>query len=379
MRFKLLLLLSQLLLLIYTNAYAMHANELTTFITHSPKAHLSLHLEGTLTAKLYWKLAHKHHLKTPYQSLSDVEKKIQSLKTLDDFLSLDSLHSSALLDKDDFYQLTSNMLNEQRKQGVTHLEFQFNPENHTMRGVPLSQVVAGITEAIDSFTTKHPLSIIIIASYLKENTSEQIIRHYDALRHVSKKYPSFQSRWVAVGLDSNEKNNPPEKFYRFIDHAKRHGHKIVLHAGHDEAATLYISGYLKQCGTIDRIDHGNMAAFDKQVLERIYQCKMPVALCPISEINIGPMKDIQTYPIKTFLNHHILVSINADDPAYLQASLVQNYVRLAKAQHLKKDELMMLFSNSFQGSLLSTKKKEMWLNQFKRLTVQSSKQVTLPW
>lgn len=348
------------------HALSKQHDDLSTYIIHSPKAHLSLHIEGTLTPDLYWDLANRNHIQTPYHSKKQVKEKIKSLTHLDDFLNLDHLHIQVLKNKRDFYDLTKNMLNSQYQQGVSHLEFQFNPENHMARGVPLQEIIEGMTLAITDFQQQHKMSVFIIASFLKEPPIEETIASYQQLLATSRQYPKFQHLWKAVGLDSNEKGNPPSKFYPFIELARKHGHKIVPHGGHDEPAKPYISEYLLTCSTIDRLDHGNMAAFDQEVLIKLHKCKMPVALCPISEIKIGPMLSLSRYPLKTFLKHHILVSLNADDPAYLNANLVDNYRELAISQHLNKNELKQLFINSFKGSLLNKDEKSYWISQLNR-------------
>lgn len=360
--------LTLLTLLFVVQTTYSNSVSLDDYIRSTPKAHLSLHIEGTLSPRLYWRLAHKHHLTIPYRSLHEVEKRISDLSRLDDFLALDHEHIKVLQDRDDFYDLTYDMLEKQFDQGVTHLEFQFNPENHTNRGVPLSSVIAGLDTAIQDFQKKHVMSVLIIASFLKEQDAKSIIQSYDRLIKASQNYPHFQKKWVAVGLDSNEKNNYPSKFYPFMKYATQKGHKIVPHAGHDEAATPYISDYLTSCESVNRIDHGNMAAFDKNVLRQLKKCHIPVALCPISEIKIGPMKDVSTYPLKIFIQNDIGISINSDDPAYLNANLIDNYLALAKAQHLDNRTLKTLFINSFKGSLLPQKQKAYWIDKINQST-----------
>ncbi|WP_160149879.1 adenosine deaminase [Legionella beliardensis] len=332
-------------------------------LANIPKAHLSIHLEGSLTTKLYWKFAERNHLKIPYASRQDLKNRIENLTTLSQFLSLYYANSEALQKKQDYYELMTALLRAQHKQGVVHLEIQFDPDSHLHRGVKLNDLLDGITAAVDDFNKHTRLSVLLIPAFLRDKPQELALSTLNKLIYYAKQHAKFKAKFVAIGLDSDEKDNPPSKFYKLFELARKNNLKIIPHGGHDELAQPYISEFLINCNLISRLDHGNMASSDKQVIKRLKQCKIPLALCPISEVKIGPINNLASHPAHFFMKQGLVISINADDPAYLNADLLDNYLELSKALRLNNRDIKKLIINSFRSSLLKKTMQDKWIKE----------------
>ena len=119
---------------------------MNNFIAGLPKAELHLHIEGTLTPELMFKLAKRNNVKLPHTSVEEIQK-VYSFNCLQDFLDIYYQGASVLLEEIDFYDLTYSYLEKCKEENILHLEIMFDPQTHTQRGVSFDKVINGISNA----------------------------------------------------------------------------------------------------------------------------------------------------------------------------------------------------------------------------------------
>ena len=56
---------------------------------------------------------------------------------------------------------------------------------------------------------------------------------------------------------------------------------------------------------------------------------------------------------KIMLNKNLMATVNSDDPAYFGGYINENYIQIAKALDLSKEDIFVLVENSFKASFLS--------------------------
>ena len=77
---------------------------LSSIINNIPKAELHLHIEGSLTPELMWRLAKKHSVTLPYASVKEIEA-AYNFEDLQSFLDLYYAGAGVLRDEEDFFTL----------------------------------------------------------------------------------------------------------------------------------------------------------------------------------------------------------------------------------------------------------------------------------
>ncbi|HHH52953.1 MAG TPA: adenosine deaminase, partial [Bacteroidetes bacterium] len=112
---------------------------------------------------------------------------------------------------------------------------------------------------------------------------------------------------------------------------------------------------------VDRIDHGNKAMDDPELVKMIVDKQIPLTLCPLSNIALGNVKDLKHHTLKKKLDMGMLVSVNSDDPAYFGGYVNENLFAVTKALNLNKNDIVKLAKNSFISSFLPEEKKEEYL------------------
>ncbi len=317
------------------------------FIKKLPKAELHLHIEGTLEPELMIKLAEKNGVKIPYKDVNEI-KKAYKFDSLQSFLDIYYAGASVLLKREDFFELTWEYFKKCKEENILHTEIFFDPQTHTSRGVAFSEVVEGLIEAQKRAQEELDISSYLIMCFLRHLSEEDAI---DTLKE-SLTYKYFIK---GVGLDSGEVGNPPEKFQKVFTMAKNAGFKTVAHAG-EEGDSSYIRGALDLLH-VSRIDHGVRCEEDSELMERLKNKRIPLTVCPLSNVKLKVFNDMKEHNIKRLLDYGLLVTVNSDDPAYFGGYLNKNYEEIVKALNLEKEDLIKLAKNSFEASFLSEEKK----------------------
>jgi adenosine deaminase len=312
------------------------------FIAAVPKAELHLHIEGSLEPEMMFALAQRNGVTLPYKSVEEVRAAYQ-FSNLQEFLDLYYLGMGALIEEQDFYDLTIAYLERVGADNVRHVEIFFDPQGHTERGVPFEKVITGILRALEEGEARLGISWKLIMCFLRHLTEE------DAFATLEEAMP-WLDQITGVGLDSSEVGHPPEKFARVYAKCRELGLKLVAHAG-EEGPPEYVWQALDTLA-IDRIDHGNRALEDSALVERIVKDGYTLTVCPLSNLKLCVIDDIGESPVKTMLEAGIKATVNSDDPSYFGGYINDNYRAIGEALDLSLEDIAALAVNSFEGSFL---------------------------
>jgi adenosine deaminase len=318
-----------------------------------PKAELHLHIEGSLEPELMMALAAKHQVNLPYATIDDV-RHAYNFDNLQSFLDLYYLGASVLRDEDDFYRLMWDYLCKCKEDNVVHTEIMFDPQTHTERGIGFEVFMPGFMRAIAQAEQEWGQSTLLIMSFLRHLSEES------AFETLASAQP-YLSMITAVGLDSSELGNPPQKFARVFAKAKTLGLLRVAHAG-EEGPAEYIWSALNDLD-VHRIDHGVRSVDDPVLMQTLAQKQMPLTVCPLSNIKLCVFNHMREHNILSLLDSGLLVTVNADDPSYFGGYLNENFHALAAHLPISHAQIKTLAENSFKASFMDEDKKATWLAQ----------------
>ena len=316
-----------------------------------PKAELHMHIEGSLEPELMFKLAERNGINLPYESIEAL-KSLYDFNNLQEFLDIYYQGCAVLQTEQDFYDLAWAYLEKAKQDHVVHTEIFFDPQSHTDRGIEFDTVINGLFRAFDDGQNKLGISFHIIACFLRH------LPEQDALDLYPKIY-AHRDKILGIGLDSSELGHPPEKYQRVFEQAKNDGFKVVAHAG-EEGPADYVRQAIELL-KVDRIDHGNRCLEDDILTAQIAHKGLALTVCPLSNLKLKVVDDLQHHPIKKMLKKGLMATINSDDPAYFGGYVNDNYNQLADAVGLSEDEIFTLIENSFKASFLPESIKEIHL------------------
>ncbi|MEZ8677560.1 adenosine deaminase [Vibrio splendidus] len=333
-----------------------------SFIKHLPKVELHLHIEGTLEPELMFQLAKRNDVSTPFETPDQVRDAYQ-FHNLQSFLDIYYQGANVLIHEQDFYDLTWAYLLKCQQDNVVHTEIFFDPQTHTKRGIDFEVIISGITQALNQAEQELGISSQLIMCFL---------RHLDedsAFETLQQALP-YKDKIIAVGLDSSEKGNPPEKFKHVFQEAINQGFLTVAHAG-EEGPAQNISDALSLLG-ITRIDHGVRCVEDEDLMEQLIAKRTPLTVCPLSNTKLKVFDTMQEHNIVELLRKGLCVTINSDDPAYFGGYMNDNFLAVANAHPLTKNELAQFSINAVEASFISPHAKEDLIAQVRQYLAENT-------
>ena len=322
-----------------------------------PKAELHVHIEGTFEPELMFAIAQRNQIQIPYQSVEEV-KQAYNFHNLQSFLDIYYAGANVLVHEQDFYDLAWAYFEKCAEDKVVHTEMFFDPQTHTERGVEFATVIAGLKRACQDAQQKLGISSQLIMCFLRHLSEEKA---FETLEQVL----PFKDEIIAVGLDSSEVGHPPAKFERVFAKAREAGFLIVAHAG-EEGPPEYVWEALDLL-KVNRIDHGVRSEEDKQLMARLIAEKMPLTVCPLSNLKLCVVNDMKEHNIRRLLQQGVHVTVNSDDPSYFGGYMNDNFIAIQQALDLSNEELKQLAINSFEASFISDQEKQKWIAEIKKI------------
>jgi adenosine deaminase len=303
-----------------------------------------MHIEGSLEAETLVRIARRNDIALP--SYDPVELRARyAFDDLQAFLDIYYENLAVLRTEEDFYDLGSAYLTRAEAMGVRRAELFFDLQSHTERGVATGAVFAGLGAAI----ADSALSADLILCFLRD-------RGADAAAETLRQALPFRDRFIGVGLDSAEVGFPPSLFTDVYAHAAAEGLHRVAHAG-EEGGPDYVWEAIDLLG-VERIDHGNRAMEDPDLVARLRDEQIALTVCPLSNLalNTAP-PDLADHVLPAMLAEGLLVSVNSDDPAYFGGYLDDNFEAVRTSLGFDEDTMALLAKNSFSAAFLPEEQK----------------------
>ncbi len=279
-----------------------------------PKAEVHLHLEGCFEAATLaqWAKAEGVLLPRPQEDLF-------KFSGLADFLEFLDLACGLASTADRLVALSYGLSQRLAANGTGYADVIFNPTHwhawHGRLGPMLEAMDAGFAAAEQDDLP----SVGLCVSLLRTQTADEATELVEALR--SMRHP----RVVALSVDGNEATagRTGAKFAEAFRRAGDNGLRRTVHAG-ESSGPEGVWDAVNLLGA-DRIDHGVRAIEDAALVSLLADRQIPLGICPTSNLVLRVYPSIQDHPIEKLRAAGVRVSVNTDDPALLDASLVGEY------------------------------------------------------
>jgi adenosine deaminase len=307
-----------------------------------PKAELHMHIEGSLEPELMFQLAARNGLQLPYTSVQAL-RDAYVFDNLQDFLDIYHEGTLVLKTEQDFYDMACAYMARAQADNVLHAELFFDTQTHTGHGVATETVIRGLHRACFDAPAKFGITASLILCFLR-HLSEQ-----EAFECLEQAMPQ-RDMLVGIGLASSELGHPPEKFARVFARARQLGFRLVAHAG-EEGPPAYIWSALDNL-RVERIDHGVQATHDKALMERLVRERIPLTVCPLSNLKLRVFPTLAQHTIGQMLDAGIVATVNSDDPAYFGGYINENLTQTFAALALGVDQAYQLALNSLNASFI---------------------------
>ncbi|WP_160063176.1 adenosine deaminase [Psychromonas sp. L1A2] len=318
-----------------------------------PLTDIHRHLDGNIRIETILQLGQKFNLTLPATSIEALRPFVQVIEAepnLVAFLSKLDLGVAVLGDLEACYQVAYENVEDAKNARIDYTELRFSPyymalkHNLPVQGV-VEAVVAGVAAGSKDFNVKTNLIGIMSRSYGTEACQIEL----DGLL-------SQKDKLVAIDLAGDELGKPGDLFVNHFKQVRDAGLRVTVHAG-EAAGPESIWQAIQSLGA-ERIGHGVKAIEDLKLMDYLVANNIGIESCITSNIQTSTIADITQHPIKKFLNHGVMASLNTDDPAVEGIELPFEYEVAAPKAGLSLEQIKQAQINGLDIAFLSAAEKQ---------------------
>lgn len=304
-----------------------------------PKIELHLHLEGAIPLAALWDLLAKYGRPEGIQNLDDLERRF-TYRDFPHFLDTWRWKNGYLREYDDFTRIAAEVAADLAAQGIAYAEAFFSPGDFARHGLRPQRLAEALRKGLDD----HAGAIVVnlVADLVRDfgpGQGRTWLRELAEVQHLG---------IVGIGIGGSEHAFPPEPYAAVYREARELGFKTSAHAG-EAAGPASVWGAVRALG-VDRIGHGTRAAEDPALVAWLVEHRVPIEMCPISNLRTGVVASLGAHPIRAFFDAGAVVTVNTDDPRMFNTSLEDEYEALATHLGFTWDEIRTLNRNALASA-----------------------------
>lgn len=312
---------------------------------------LHAHLDGCITVDIARKLAALQQITLPAAKDNELLSLLSvpdSCEDLNDFLKCFDLPLSLLQTEEALEEAVVLVLAEMKQDGVVYAELRFAPQLHTLKGMTQETAIQSALRGLKR--SPIPGNLILCCMRGESNQKENM-----ETLELARKYLTEDGGVTAIDLAGAEALFPTEDYKELF--AKATGYKIpfTIHAGEAGDAQDVKTAI---CMGASRIGHGVRIAGNEEVIRLVKDTGVFLEMCPTSNRQTKAVKDMDAYPLKSFLEKGLKVTINTDDPAIERTTLSGEFQYMQTLFGLTEEQKQQILLNSVEAAFTTDKRKK---------------------
>ncbi|MFV0262508.1 MAG: adenosine deaminase [Kluyvera sp.] len=329
--------------------------------TNLPLTDVHRHLDGNIRAQTILDLGRQFNLSLPASTLETLLPHVQVTSNEPDlvsFLSKLDWGVKVLASLEACRRVAYENVEDAARNGLHYVELRFSPRymamNHQLPvdGV-VEAVIAGVKEGCKAFNVEARLIGIMSRTFGEAACEEELnalLAHRDGI--------------TALDLAGDELGFPGSLFLEHFKRARDAGWHITVHAG-EAAGPESIWQAIRELGA-ERIGHGVKAVEDRALMDFLADKRIGIESCLTSNIQTSTVASLAQHPLKTFLEHGVLASLNTDDPAVQGIDIQHEYRVAAPAAGLTPAQIRQAQINGLEMAFLSAAEKQALIGRVQR-------------
>ncbi|MBR8843714.1 adenosine deaminase [Pseudoalteromonas sp. JC3] len=313
-----------------------------------PLLDLHRHLDGNVRATTILELGQQFNMDLPATDLEGLRPYVQVLNNAPNLMAfLEKLDwgVKVLGDYDACRRIAIENVADAVAQGIDYTELRFSPyymaKTHNLHP---QGVVEAVVDGVQSAVKGQDIKVNLIGIMSRTFGVEKCQYELDALL-------AFKEQLVAIDLAGDELGFPGELFIEHYKQVRDAYLGVTVHAGEAEGA-VSIWQAIKELGAT-RIGHGVKAIHDPALMDYLRDNRIGIESCLTSNIQTSTVESLTTHPLKAFLDHGVLATINTDDPAVQGIELDNEYSHAAAAAGLDLSDIHKAQRNAVEIAFLS--------------------------
>ncbi len=292
---------------------------------------------------------------------------------LDWYMACGDLGGSTLLQTEGALRLAARRLMEAAlAENVRCLEIRCSPENYTRAGLTVTGAMDALLDEARRFRAEHPepemrVNFLVMATRHKARAAmcRQVaaaVLYYGRDR--------TGPRVAGFDLAGQEQDHDPALFVDEFLPLHRNFIDITIHAGEmADEDKIWEAIYRLHA---KRIGHGLKLIDNPRMMDFVRDHRLAIEMCPSSNRQTNSFRRFDrgddgggVYPLKTYLDHGIRVTVNTDNRAISATTLSGEYLEAARMTEggLSRWDVLRLIRNGFKAAFLPQDEKDRLLKE----------------
>lgn len=314
---------------------------------------LHLHFDGSLLPRTVLELAREQGIRLPAEEPDELKLFLtapEDCKSLNEYLEKFDLPLLVLQTKEAIRKGMYTLVSSLKEQGMLYAEIRFAPQLHTRKGLSQEQVVKaavlGMQEAMAGSFFKAKLILCCMRGADNREENLQTVRTAAA----------FLGRGVAaVDLAGAEALYPTADYEEVFALARELSLPFTIHAGEADGAES-VEAAIRMGAS--RIGHGVRAGEDARLLEELRERRIPLEMCPSSNVQTKAVPSLLEHPILEFLRKGLIVTVNTDNMTVSDTTVEREFGLLREKLGMTREEHRQLLLNAADAAFLT--EEERW-------------------
>ena len=313
---------------------------------------LHLHFDGSLLPRTVLELAQEQGILLPAKEPDELKLFLtapENCKSLNEYLEKFDLPLKVLQTREAIRKAMYILVSSLKEQGMLYAEIRFAPQLHTKKGLSQERVVQaallGMQEALAGSFFR--CKLILCCMRGADNREENLLTVRTAA--------AFLGRGVAaLDLAGAEALYPTEEFAEVFSLARELGVPFTIHAGEADGPES-IEAALSFGAS--RIGHGVRAAEKPELLERLREQRIPLEMCPSSNVQTKAVPSLSRHPVLEFLRQGLCVTVNTDNMTVSDTTIEKEFGLLSRELGMTAEERKKLLLNAADAAFLMSEER----------------------
>ncbi|WP_018653568.1 adenosine deaminase [Actinomadura flavalba] len=326
-------------------------------IRRAPKVLLHDHLDGGLRPETIVDLAREGGYDglptTDPSSLGGWFAEMSNSGSLERYLETFSHTVGVLQSEEALTRVAYECAEDLARDGVVYAEVRYAPELHTAEGLSLEQVVEAVLAGFERGGREHGIRVGALVTAMRHQARSMEIAEL-AVRYRDAGVAGFDIAGAEAGY-------PPTRHLDAFEYLQRENSHFTIHAG-EGFGLPSIWQAIQWCGA-DRLGHGVRIIDDIEVEDGqapqlgrlaayVRDKRIPLEMCPTSNIQTGAAKSIAEHPIGLLRALNFRVTVNTDNRLMSGTSLSEEFAKLVEAFDYTWDDLQWFTVNAMKSAFL---------------------------
>lgn len=317
------------------------------FLRKLPKTDLHVHLDGSVRLTTILDLANRYGVRLPRETPEELAEALhvgQVCESLVSYLSAFETTLSVMQTEDALYRVAYELAEDAARENVRYMEVRYSPILHTRKGLKLTAVVEAVTQALRQARKDFGIdSGIIICGIRSISPSSSL--------EMAQLAVAYKNHGV-VGFDlaGAEYNYPAKAHKDAFQLILKNNINCTAHAG-EAYGPESVAQAIHYLGA-HRIGHGVRLREDGDLLNYVNDHRIPLEICPSSNVQTGAVAAIEQHPIRFLYNFGVRVTVNTDNRLITDTTVSKELYLLHRHLGFAIDEIRQILIWGFKSAFL---------------------------